>query len=315
MTDESPQSESDSTGERTYIDSPPSSAPEAGLPISQRVREMIPTVPRALRYVLAIAVAILWVVPFLGLLMASLRPLGEIIGGWWNLGGATFTLENYWRALGWSTAPMADALVNTAIVTVPSVLVVMLLSAMAAYPFARFSFPLKKTLFFLFIIVMAAPPELVAMGNYNTLQDIGLFDTYLGLILIHIGWGMGWCVLFLRNFMLGIPEELEEAARVDGASRFQIFKTIILPLSAPALVSVAVIQFTWVWNAFFFPLVFMRSPELYLAPQVLPLMRGRVHVEWGLIAAGSVLTMAVPVILFIVLQRYYKQGMVAAVTD
>lgn len=309
------QSDPESTGERTYVDAPPASAPDVDLALSKRLRELVPTVPRALRYVLAVAVAVLWVVPFLGLLMASLRPLGEIIDGWWTFDDPTFTLENYWQALEWPTAPMADALVNTAVVTVPSVLVVMLLSAMAAYPFARFSFPLKKTLFFLFIVVMAAPPELVAMGNYNTLQDIGLFDTYLGLILIHIGWGMGWCVLFLRNFMLGIPEELEEAARVDGASRFQIFKTIILPLSAPALVSVAVIQFTWVWNAFFFPLVFMRSPELYLAPQVLPLMRGRVHVEWGLIAAGSVLTMAVPVILFIVLQRYYKQGMVAAVTD
>ena len=122
-------------------------------------------------------------------------------------------------------------------------------------------------------------------------------------------------VMFLRNYLLGIPVELEEAARIDGASRYQIFRTIILPLSAPALVSVAVIQFTWVWNAFFFPLVFMRSPELYVAPQVLPLMRGRIQVEWGLVAAGSVLTMAIPVLLFVTLERYYKRGMVAAVTD
>jgi multiple sugar transport system permease protein len=186
---------------------------------------------------------------------------------------------------------------------------------MAVYPFARFEFPVKKTLFFLIIMVMAAPPELVAMGNYNTLRSAGLFDAYLGLILVHIGWGMGWVVLFLRNYMLGIPEELEEAARIDGASRYQIFRTIILPLAGPALVSVAVIQFTWVWNAFFFPMVFMRSTDLYLAPQVLPMMKGRLQIDWGLVAAGSVMTMTVPVLLFAFLQRYYTRGLVGAVAD
>jgi multiple sugar transport system permease protein len=121
--------------------------------------------------------------------------------------------------------------------------------------------------------------------------------------------------MFRRNCLSGLPDELEEAARIDGASRYQIFRTIVLPYAAPALVSVAVIQFTWVWNAFFFPLVFMRTPELYLAPQVLPMMVGRLRIDWGLVAAGSVLTTSVPVLLFIFLQRYYKRGMVAAVAD
>ena len=301
--------------EHPVVESPPETAPTVDRDPVTRVIDAIPRPPRAVRYGLAIVLSILWVLPFIGLFMASVRPLSEILDGWWNFDEFTVTFENYEAALTWSTAPMSDALINTAIVTIPAVLVVTLLAAMTAYPFARFDFPFKKIIFFVFILVMAAPPELVAMGNYNLLQRANLFDTYIGLILIHIGWGMGWCVLFLRNFMLGIPEELEEAARVDGASRFQIFKTIILPLSAPALVSVGVIQFTWVWNAFFFPLVFMRSPELYLAPQVLPLMVGRVQVDWGLVAAASILTMAVPVILFVVLQRYYKRGMIAAVAD
>jgi len=293
----------------------PDVAPEPDLDLGERLREALPTPGRAGRYAIAIFLAVVWIVPFVGLLMASFRPLSEILDGWWHLEGMTITFENYYAALEFSTAPMAQAMINTAIVTIPSVLVVTLLGAMAAYPFARFDFPLKRTLFFLIIMVMAAPPELVAMGNYNTLRATGLFDTYMGLILVHIGWGMGWVVLFLRNYLLGIPEELEEAARVDGASRYQIFRTIILPLSGPALVSVAVIQFTWVWNAFFFPLVFLRSTELYVAPQVLPMMKGRLQIDWGLVAAGSVMTMAVPVLLFVFLQRYYKRGMVAAVAD
>ena len=297
------------------VESPPDTAPTSEADLGTRILHAAPSLSRTARYGIAIALAVLWILPFLGLFMASIRPLSEIIDGWWQFGGMTLTLENYYEAWSYSTAPMGNAMLNTAIVTIPSVLVVTLLGAMAAYPFARFDFPLKTTIFFLFIMVMAAPPELVAMGNYNTLRSIGLFDSYMGLILVHIGWGMGWVVLFLRNFLLGIPEELEEAARVDGASRYQIFKTIILPLAAPALVSIAVIQFTWVWNAFFFPLVFMRSPDLYLAPQVLPLMKGRLRVDWGLVAAGSVMTMSVPVFLFLVLQRYYKEGLVGAVAD
>ncbi|MFC4990416.1 carbohydrate ABC transporter permease [Saliphagus infecundisoli] len=313
-TETAPEQRTDA-GRYLPADAIPETAPSRETEWRTRLTEAVPTLPRLLKYVLAIGVALLWIVPFLGLFMASVRPLSEILQGWWNVERMTFTLENYRQAWSYSTAPMGRALLNTFVVTVPSVLVVLLLGAMAAYPFARFEFPLKTALFFLILLVMAAPPELVAMGNYNTLRNIGLFDSYMGLVLVHVGWGLGWVVLFLRNYLLGIPEELEEAARIDGASRYQIFRTIILPLSAPALVSVAVIQFTWVWNAFFFPLVFMRSPDLYLAPQVLPLMRGRLQVQWGLVAAGSVMTLAVPVILFMLLERYYKRGMVAAVTD
>ncbi|MFP8952979.1 carbohydrate ABC transporter permease [Natrialbaceae archaeon A-arb3/5] len=312
--DANPEAKPDG-GRYLSVEEVPETAPTTDYTWQERIIDAVPSKRRAFTYAVAITIALLWIVPFIGLFMASIRPLSEIIGGWWHIEGMTITFENYYQAWNHSTAPMSRALRNTFIVTIPAVLVVMLLGVMVAYPFARFEFPLKTTLFFLILLIMAAPPELVAMGNYNALQRFGLFDTYMGLILIHIGWGLGWVVLFLRNYLLGIPEELEEAARIDGASRYQIFRTIILPLSTPALVSVAVIQFTWVWNAFFFPLVFMRSPELYLAPQALPLMRGRVQVEWGVIAAGSIMTMAVPVILFLLLERYYKRGMVAAVAD
>ncbi|MGZ0746185.1 carbohydrate ABC transporter permease [Haloparvum sp. AD34] len=293
----------------------PDTAPTDDQDLRDRLTAAVPSTPRLLRYAAAIGVALLWLVPLIGLFMASVRPLNEIIQGWWHLENPTITFANYAQAWTYESGPLRQALINTAIVTIPSVLVVTLLGTMVAYPFARFDFPLKTGLFFLLIVVMAAPPELIAMGNYNTLRGTGMFDTYMGLVLVHIGWGMGWVVMFLRNYLLGLPKELEEAARIDGASRYQIFKSIVLPYSAPALVSVAVVQFTWVWNSFFFPLVFMRSKEKMLAPQVLPLMKGRLQIDWGLVAAGSILTMVVPILLFVALQRYYKQGMVAAVAD
>lgn len=265
-----------------------------------------------LKYGIAIFIAILWIIPFLGLFMASVRPMNEIAHGWWNLKPFTFTIKNYVHAWNFTSGPMGKALLNSAIVTVPAVLLCVLFGAMTAYPFARFDFPMRKVLFFLMILIMAAPPEIIAMTNYNTLHSLGLFDNYFGLILVHVGWGLGWCVLFFRNYMLTIPSELEEAAKIDGASRYEIFKSVILPIAGPAIVSVAVIQFTWIWNALFFPKVFMRSTSKLLAPQVIPMLKGRLTVHWGRATAGSVLTMLVPIILFILLQRYYKEGLTGA---
>lgn len=267
---------------------------------------------KVLKYGIAIFLAVVWIIPFFGLFMASIRPYEEIVHGWWNFGEFTLTLENFSAAWNYVSAPMSKALLNSAIVTIPAVLLSVLFGAMIAYPFARFDFPMRKVLFFLLILIMAAPPEIIAMTNYSTLHSLGLFDTYFGLILVHVGWGLGWCVLFFRNYMLAIPSEMEEAAQIDGASRFEIFKSVILPLAGPAIVSVAVIQFTWIWNAVFFPMVFMRSASHYLAPQALPLQKGRIHVAWGRVSAASIMTMMVPVILFIVLQRYYKKGLTGA---
>lgn len=267
---------------------------------------------KVLKYGVAIFLAVVWIIPFFGLFMASIRPYEEIVHGWWNFGEFTLTLKNFSAAWNYASAPMSKALLNSAIVTIPAVLLSVLFGAMTAYPFARFDFPMRKVLFFLLILIMAAPPEIIAMTNYSTLHSLGLFDNYLGLILVHVGWGLGWCVLFFRNYMLTIPSEMEEAALIDGASRFEIFKSVILPLAGPAIVSVAVIQFTWIWNAVFFPMVFMRSASHYLAPQALPLQKGRIHVAWGRVSAASIMTMMVPVILFILLQRYYKKGLTGA---
>lgn len=267
---------------------------------------------KVLKYGIAIFLAVVWIIPFFGLFMASIRPYEEIVHGWWNFGEFTLTLKNFSAAWNYASAPMSKALLNSAIVTIPAVLLSVLFGAMTAYPFARFDFPMRKVLFFLLILIMAAPPEIIAMTNYSTLHSLGLFDNYLGLILVHVGWGLGWCVLFFRNYMLTIPSEMEEAAQIDGASRFEIFKSVILPLAGPAIVSVAVIQFTWIWNAVFFPMVFMRSASHYLAPQALPLQKGRIHVAWGRVSAASIMTMMVPVILFILLQRYYKKGLTGA---
>lgn len=262
-----------------------------------------------IRYVIAVIVAIIWLIPFLGVLMASLRPLEEIIQGWWHFRNITVTFSNYLRAWSWPGAAVGDALINSLIVTVPSTLLVAFLGLLTAYPIVRFRFWGRKLYFFFLILTMAAPPELIIISNYRTLQAAGLLDTFLGLIFVHVAWGMGWTTLFLRNFLFSVPLELEEAAKIDGANRWQIFYKIILPITAPALASVGIVQFTWTWNSLLFPLVFLRSPEKFMITQVIPIIKGRIMVNWGAVCAASVIAMVIPVILFFVLQRYYVRGL------
>ena len=152
---------------------------------------------------------------------------------------------------------------------------------------------------------------MVAIPLFRTLVSLGLVNSYLGLILIHTAWALPWIILFMRNFIGALPIEVEEAARVDGASDFKVFYRIVLPMALPALASVLVLQYMWVWNDFFFAQIFILNPDNYLATQLIPrLALGQFQRDWGLLSASSLLVMLVPLLIFFVLQRYYIRGMI-----
>ncbi len=181
---------------------------------------------------------------------------------------------------------------------------------MAAYGFSHFSFPIKNYLFLTLLLIMAVPQQMVVIPLYFMLRNAHLINTFLGLILIHSSWGLAWITFFMHNFFKMLPREIEEAAMVDGAGYFTIFFTIVLRLSMPALLSASVIQFTWVWSDFFFALMFLISPDKYVVTQKVAYIRGEYHIDWGLLSAGSVLTMLVPLLLYAFLQKYFIRGMV-----
>jgi len=195
-------------------------------------------------------------------------------------------------------------------VALPSTILPILIASIGAYGFARFSFPIKNYIFIIVVILMALPPQMIAIPVFSMMKQAGLLDKFLGVIIVHSAWGTPWILFFMRNFFTTLPIELEEAARVDGASDLTIFIRIILPICIPALVSVAVLQFMWVWSDFFFPLILLHSADKLVAVQRLPLMRGVYFVDWGLISAATVIVMMVPVMIFAFLQRYYVRGMV-----
>lgn len=253
---------------------------------------------------------LIWIIPFVGILMSALRPQSELIHGWWQFSSFTVSWENFLKAWNHPTASIGQGIRNSLLVVIPSTLLPLFLGAMAAYAFLRVEVPIRDPLFLLIVMLMAVPQQMVAVPLFRLMRDLGLINHYLGLILVHTAWALPWVILFLRNYFSTLPSEIEEAASLDGASRFQIFLQIILPLSLPGLASAAALQLTWAWNDFFMALILIYDPDKLVATQRIPLLRGQYHIDWGTLTAASILTMSVPILVFALLQRYYIRGLI-----
>jgi len=264
-----------------------------------------------LTHVLGWAVSLIWIIPFLGIFMASIRPLPEILNGWWNFETFNPTLRGYIDAWNHPTAPLSGALLNSLIVTIPATFIPIFIAALGAYAFARFRFPTRDLLFFAIVLLQTIPQQMVIIPIFNLVIRVGLWNNYIGLILVHTAFALPWQILFLRNFFSTLPVEVEEAALIDGASYFKIFYKIVLPLTLPALASLTALQFVWVWNDFFFALVLISSPELRVTTQAIAVMKGRLFIDWPVITAASIIGMIMPIAIYVALQRYYVRGIVA----
>ena len=263
-------------------------------------------------HVVAWLIATIWLIPFLRVLVASLRPFSEVQFGWWHLQPFTLSFNNYIDAwTGQTTSPLSTAMLNSLIVTIPATFLPIIVSALAAYSFARFRSRTKDVLFLVLVLLQTIPQQMVIVPIFTLFRNLNLINNYVGLILLHTAFGLPWQILFLRNFFSTLPIEIEEAALVDGASHFKIFRRIVLPLTLPALASLVSLQFVFVWNDFFFALVTILSPSAKLAPQIIPLLLGRYELNFSLLAAGSVLVMILPVAIYVALQRYYVRGLTA----
>jgi len=247
--------------------------------------------------------------------MASIRPYAEVQFGWWNFQSFHPTLENFYDAWIGKTAGRSAALntglVHSLIVTVPATFIPVFVAALAAYSFARFSFRTKDLLFLVLVLLQTIPQQMVILPVYNLMNSLGLLNSYVGLILLHTAFGLPWQILFLRNFFSTLPIEVEEAAIVDGASYFKIFYKIVLPMSLPALASILSLQFVWVWNDFFFALTLIQNPNMRLATQTIPVIKGRYEPNWSILSAASIIAMIAPIAIYVALQRYYVRGITA----
>ena len=258
--------------------------------------------------VLLAAYAVIAVGPLLFMLLQSFRPSREIFDDPLGMPNDLY-LGNYEEA--WREAKFATYFTNSVLVVVAGVAICTIVSAMAAYPLARYSFRGNGVLTAYFIAGLTLPIELAVVPIFYLLNSMGLVDSRIGLTLVYAATGIPFSVFVLAAFFRGLPRDLEEAARLDGAGEFRIFTTVMVPLVKPALITVAIFQFVQLWNDFFFPLILLRSTDKYTLPVGLTHFFGEYQTDWGAVFAGLVITTGPLVILFLFLTRHIVSGLVA----
>ncbi|MFJ4621538.1 carbohydrate ABC transporter permease [Streptomyces sp. NPDC088812] len=282
----------------------PAPAPAPSARRRGRLRRASP----ALRHVLFIAMVAVALYPVLWMVVSSLRPDGSIFtdsGLWLD----TFAAENYtdgWNAL---THPFSTYLLNSAVVVLGAVIGNLLACSMTAYAFARLSFRFKRTAFAIMLLTIMLPVHVVIVPQYVLFAQLGWINSFLPLIVPKFLATDGFFIFLMVQFIRGLPRELDEAARIDGAGHPRIFLRIILPLMTPALATAAIFTFIWTWGDFFTQLIFLTDPAKYTVPVALrSFVDAQSDSSYGSLFAMSVLSIIPVLLAFTFGQRYLIRG-------
>lgn len=284
-------------------------------PTSRAGRRWSERVSRALvrgpLHVLLVVVALAWLTPTVGLLVSSFRdPQAINSNGWWNALAHTqqLTTQSYRHLL--ADPNLLQALLNTVYITVPASLLVVIVGSMAAYAFAWIDFRGREAAFLVVVALLVVPLQMALIPVATLYGNIGLFGSVWGAVFFHAAFGLPFAIFLLRNFFIGIPGELLEAARIDGAGEWHIFSRIVLPLGGPAIASLFIFQFLWTWNDLLVALVFVPGPSAPITVFIQNHMR-TFGANLDVIAPAAFLSMVVPLAVFFAFQRYFVQGLLA----
>lgn len=261
--------------------------------------------------IVLIIVALLWLIPTFGLLVESLRdPTQYSGGGWWQaiVHPAQLTVSNYEALL--QTPVMRSGFINTVLITVPATILVILIGSAAGYAFAWMRFPGRDAAFLVVVGLLVIPIQIALIPVVKLYAVLGLTGSIISVVFFHVGFGLPFAIFLLRNYFAGIPSELMEAARMDGAGEGRIFFSLILPLGMPAIASLGIFQFLWVWNDLLVALVFSDSSSQPLTVALASQTR-QFGSSIDVLAPGAFLSLVVPLIVFLGFQRYFVQGVMA----
>ena len=262
------------------------------------------TLRSVITHVLIYLAAAVTFAPFVWMILSSFKGLGEILRfppTWWP---EDFTFGNYVEAF--SAAPFGRFYLNSLVVATAVTVGQLFTCSLAAYAFARMRFKGRDILFYLFLGTMMVPIHVTMIPSFMILHWVGWIDTYAALIVPGLASAFG--TFLLRQFFLSIPRELEEAAFIDGCSRFGVLWRIILPLSKPALATLAIFTFMIVFNDFIWALIVLNTEEMYTVQLGLAIFRDRYATEWGNLMAGSVVATLPILLVFFFAQKYFIQG-------
>jgi alpha-glucoside transport system permease protein len=260
--------------------------------------------------ILLAAIGVLWLVPTIGLFITSILPLSALGNkGWWQIftHPSVATWSNY-NAL-FHNSGLMNSLKTTAYISVGNTVLVVLIGAMAGYAFAWLDFPGRDWAFVGVIGLLVIPLQMALIPMFRLYDTLGLFDTWYGIALFHTAFGLPFAIFLLRNFFVGLPKDILESARIDGASEIRIFVRLILPLGLPAIASLAIFQFLWTWNDLLVALTFGQNTT-----PITVFIAGQLR-EFGssldIIAPASFISLVIPLAVFFAFQRYFVQGLLA----
>jgi alpha-glucoside transport system permease protein len=261
-------------------------------------------------HLVLLVVGLLWLVPTLGLLFTSILPASNFaVSGWWKIFSepSMTTWENYSKLF--ENGSLMHSLWVTAQVAVGGTVLPILIGSAAAYALAWLEFPGRDWVFIGVIAMLVVPLQMALIPMFSLYNKLGIFDTVLSLVLFHTAFGLPFAIFLLRNFFIGIPKDIFESARIDGASEIRIFLRLILPLGLPAIASLAIFQFLWTWNDLLVALTFGRDTQPITVAIFNQLTEFGNNIE--VIAPAAFVSLAIPLAVFFAFQRYFVQGLLA----
>ena len=254
----------------------------------------------------------IWLVPLIGVAVTSLRPASDLAAGNYFGIPSGLAFENY--AAVFRDSPIGWYILNSFKVTVPTVIGAVALSCLTGFALAVYGFRANLWVFFAFVAGNFIPFQILMVPVRDMTLRAGMYDTTLGLVLFHIAFQTGFCTLFMRNFIKGLPFALIESARVEGVSEWRIFRHIVLPLMRPAIAALSVLVFTFVWNDYFWATVLVQGQHAMPVTAGLYSLNGQWVAAWHLVSAGSIVAALPPVLMFFLMQRHFIAGLTLGAT-
>lgn len=251
---------------------------------------------------------IIWLLPLIAVAIFSIKPDADFTSGrYWNWPSSFEGLSNYGKVF--FASDMPRYLLNSVLITIPTVIGAVGLASLAGFALGVYRFKGNLLIFFMFVAGNFIPFQILMVPVRDLTLDLGLYDTKTGLVLFHIAFQMGFCTLFMRNFIRAMPYALIESARVEGVSEWKIFLYIVMPLMKPAIAALSVLVFTFIWNDYFWAVVLTQGPESQPVTAGITSFNAQYRAAYNLMSAGAIVAALPPVVMFFAMQRHFIAGL------